>query len=66
MIATAASVDTRVRVLRLLKVIATVLFERPVLSESGASPSFTDFLWVAALRTRLVNSVGLRSLIDIR
>lgn len=68
---TAASVDTRVLVLRLLNIMATVLPVRaPCSGFGGCSPAakaaFTAVLWEEALRTSLVNSAGVRSLMDSR
>ena len=63
---TAASVETRVRVLRLLNIMATVLPVREVVSDVGALPALTACLRVAALRTKAVNSLGVNSLMDMR
>ena len=68
---TAASVDTRVLVLRLLNIMATVLpLRAPSSGFGGCSPAakaaFTAALWEEALRTSLVNSAGVRSAMDRR
>lgn len=60
-VATAASVLTRVLVLLLLKVIATVLPANAPNNDAGTDPDLTALLWLSALRTRLVSSAGLRS-----
>jgi hypothetical protein len=64
MVATAASVETRVRVLRLLNIIATVLPDREPRRFLGTEPDLMALLWDEALRTRTVSSVGVRSAID--
>ena len=52
---------TRVLVLLLLKVIATVLPVNAPTNDAGTEPDLTALLWLSALRTRLVSSVELRS-----
>ena len=66
--ATAPSVDTRVRVLRLLKVMATVLPCSAVGSwpESWPAPDLTVVLCWWAFRTSAVSSVGERSAMESR
>lgn len=59
--ATAASVLTRVLVLLLLKVIATVLPVNALNNGAGSDPDLTALLWLSALRTKLVSSAELRS-----
>lgn len=66
MVATAASVETRVRVLRLLNIIATLLPERELRRFEGMEPDLMAVLWEEALRTRVVNSEGVRSAIERR
>lgn len=61
---TAASVDTRVRVERLLNIIATAWPLNFALMAKGTSPAFMEVLWEEALRTRCVSSVGVRSAIE--
>lgn len=61
MIATAASVETLVLVLRLLNIMATVLPRSSLLNACGELPDLTAFLWEAAFRTNCVNSSLLRS-----
>lgn len=63
---TAASVDTRVRVLRLLNIMAMVCPDRLLASDFGVWPALTAVLCSEALRTSFVNSAGLRSLMDVR
>lgn len=63
---TAASVETRVRVERLLNIIATVLPVREPWREGGMEPDLMAVLWEAALRTKVVNSVGVRSAMERR
>lgn len=59
--ATAASVLTRVLVLLLLKVIATVLPVNALNNDAGSDPDLTAILWLSALCTKLVSSAELRS-----
>lgn len=66
MVATAASVDTRVRVERFEKVIAMVRRASEFCSVDGISPVLRAFLWLIALATRVVNSAGVRSAMDRR
>lgn len=61
---TAPSVDTLVRVLRLLKVMATVLPDR--VPSNLLEPDLMDCLCKCALRTRVTNSWGVKSAIDNR
>lgn len=63
---TAPSVETRVRVLRLLKVMATVLPDNELDSDIGMEPDLIACLREAALRTRVVSSAGVRSDIERR
>lgn len=63
---TAASVETRVRVLRLLNIIATVLPLREPNKLLGTEPDLMEVLWDEALRTRVVSSAGDRSAIERR
>ncbi len=63
---TAPSVLTRVRVLRLLKIMAMVLPERVLRSDLGIEPDLIACLWECALRTRVVSSVDERSAIERR
>ena len=63
---TAASVDTRVRVLRLLNIIAMVFPARSLLIKNGDDPDLTAAFREDALRTNVENSVGVRSLMDKR
>lgn len=63
---TAPSVDIRVRVLRLLNIMATVLPVRAPRRFFGIEPDLMARLWEWALRTRLVSSVGVRSAMDRR
>lgn len=65
-IVTAASVDTRVRVLRLLNIMATVWPMSAVASPVGARPALTACFRDAALRTKAESSPGVRSLMDIK
>lgn len=64
--ATAPSVDTLVRVLRLLKVMATVFPANAPRKLSGISPvpDLMAVLCLCAFRTRVVNSAGVRSAIE--
>lgn len=57
---------TRVLVLRLLKVIATVLPVNAPDNDAGIDPDLIALLWPSALRTRLVSSAELRSYDSIR
>lgn len=67
MAAMAPSVDTLVRVLRLLKVMATVLPARAARRAWGTSPvDLTAALWCAALRTSVVSSAGETSAMERR
>lgn len=61
---TAASVDTRVRVERLLNIIATAWPLNFALRAKGTSPALRAVLWEEALRTRWVSSVGVRSAME--
>jgi hypothetical protein len=63
-VATALSVDTRVRVLRLLKGMAIVLPANEPSSDFGTEPDFRACLCEDALRTREVSSAGVRSAIE--
>ena len=63
---TAPSVLTRVRVLRLLKIMAMVLPERVPRIEVGIEPDLMACLWEWALRTRVVSSAEERSAIERR
>lgn len=63
-VATAASVETRVRVERLLNIIATVLPVRLLSTFLGIEPDLMEALWEDALRTRVVSSVGVSSAIE--
>lgn len=63
---TAPSVLTRVRVLRLLKIMAMVLPERVLRRDVGIEPDLMACLWECALRTRVVSSVDERSAIERR
>jgi len=64
----APSVETLVRVLRLLKVMATVFpaNARCRWGEMVPFPDLMSILCLYAFRTRVVNSVGVRSAIDSR
>jgi hypothetical protein len=64
MVATAASVETRVRVLRLLNIIATVLPLREPRRFLGIEPDLMEVLCDEALRTKVVSSVGVRSAME--
>ncbi len=64
--ATAASVETRVLVLRLLNNMATVWPAKPPWRELGVLPDLTAFLWEAAFSTSLVNSPADTSPIDMK
>jgi hypothetical protein len=65
--AMAPSVDTRVRVLRLLKVMATVRPARELRRPCGISPvDLMPVLCLSALRTSVVSSAGVRSAMDSR
>lgn len=66
MVVTAASVETRVRVERLLNIIATVLPERAPWRLVGVVPDLMAALEDEALRTRVVSSVGVRSAMERR
>lgn len=66
MSATAASVDTRVRVDRFEKVNATVLPRRLFWTAGGVLPDLIADLCEEALRTRVVSSWGVRSAIERR
>ena len=59
--ATALSVLTRVRVLRLLNVMAMVFPVRDPRRDLGIEPDLKDCLWEWAFRTRVVSSVLVRS-----
>ena len=63
-VATAASVETRVLVLLLLNIMATVLPVRLPKRFFGIEPDLTVCLCELALRTRVVNSAGERSAIE--
>src|SRR6266536_5459598 len=63
---TAASVDTRVRVLRLLNIIVTVLPVRAPSKFLGTEPDLMEVLWEEALRMRVVSSAGERSAMERR
>jgi hypothetical protein len=63
-VATAASVETRVRVDRLLNIIATVLPLKLPNRFRGIEPDFMAVLCKEALRTRVVSSEGVRSAIE--
>ena len=63
---TAASVDTRVLVLRLLKVMATVFPVKLPINEVGIEPDLIACLWEYALRTRVVSSEEDRSAMERR
>lgn len=65
-VTTAPSVDIRVLVLRLLKVIATVLPVRAPSRFFGMDPDLMAFLWDAALRISVVSSAGVRSAMERR
>ncbi len=60
-VATAPSVLTRVLVLLLLNVIATVLPANAPNNDAGTDPDLIALLWLSALRTRLVSSAEVRS-----
>ena len=66
MVATAASVETRVRVERLLNIIATVLPVRLLRRFLGIAPDFMAVLERKALRMRVVSSEGVRSAMERR
>ena len=66
MVTTAASVDTRVLVLRLLNAIATVLPVNEPINDMGTEPDLIACLCETPLRTKDVSSVGVRSVIDRR
>ena len=57
---------TRVRVLRLLNIIATLLPARLPSKFLGIDPDLMAVLWKEALRTSCVNSAADRSAIDRR
>jgi hypothetical protein len=61
MAAMAASVETRVRVDRLLKDMAMVLPRSADRSDSDWVPALMAALWAAAFCTRVANSEGVRS-----
>ena len=63
---TAASVETRVLVLRLENMIAIVCPRRDCERVGSKALDFAACLWVAALRTRVESSVGERSDIERR
>lgn len=63
---TAASVETRVLVLRLLNVMATVFPVKVPNNEVGIAPDLTACLWEWALRTRAVSSEEERSAMERR
>ena len=63
---TADSVETRVLVLRLLKVMAIVFPVRVPSSEVGIEPDLTACLWEWAFRMRVVSSEEVRSAIERR
>lgn len=63
---TAPSVETRVLVLRLLKVIATVFPVRAPSKVLGTEPDLRACLRDEALRIRAMNSEGVRSAIERR
>lgn len=65
--AMAPSVDTLVRVLRLLKVMATVFPTSAARRECGTSPvDLIAFLCAPAFRTSVVSSAGVRSAMERR
>lgn len=64
MVATAASVETRVRVLRLLNIMATDFPVRLPRRFLGIEPDLIAVLCEEALRTRVVSSVGVRSAME--
>lgn len=64
MVTTAASVETRVLVLRLLNIIATVLPLRDSCTFLGTRPFLISFLCCLALLTRVTSSAGERSAMD--
>lgn len=66
MVTTAPSVDILVLVLRLLKVMATVLPLSAPARPGGVEPDLMAFLCAAALRTSVVSSVGVRSAMERR
>lgn len=63
---TAPSVDTRVRVLLLLNIMATVLPVRELPRPASLSAFVTSALEAAAFRRSFVNSAGVKSLIAKR
>jgi hypothetical protein len=63
-VATAASVETRVRVERLLNIMATVLPVKLLRMFLGMDPDLMEVLWEEALRTRVVSSLGVRSAME--
>jgi hypothetical protein len=65
-VTTAASVETRVLVLRFENIIATVLPVRVPCRELGIEPDLMACLCEAALRTRVVSSVDVRSAMERR
>ena len=66
MVATAASVETRVLVLRLLKGMATVLPVKLPSIDFGIEPDLMAFLCETAFRINVTNSVELRSAMERR
>lgn len=62
----APSVETRVRVERLLNIMATVWPARAVLLALSLESEATWALLAAALRMRAVNSLVVRSLMEVR
>lgn len=66
MVTTAASVDTRVRVLRLLNVIATVFPVNAPSNDLGIDPDLMACLCEEAFRINVVSSAAVRSAIDRR
>lgn len=64
MATTAPSVETRVRVLRLLNMRATVLPKSALGRCAGVLPDLIEALYVAALRTRVVSSAVERSAME--
>lgn len=65
-VTTAPSVETLVRVLRLLKVMATVLPDSAPSRFLGMEPDLITCLCEEALRTRVTSSCGVRSAIERR
>lgn len=58
--------ETRVRVERLLNIIAIVWPLKLPSRLLGIDPDFMDVLWDEAFRTRVVNSAGVRSAMERR